>query len=78
MTDDSPVFTVASYDHGIASQTAILRSMPELRATADTARAALDRLALYLSLNLDGVTDTFHCDPVRRALREVNRVRRGR
>jgi len=72
------VITLASHDHGIVSQTAILRSMPELRASADTAQTALDRLAARLLLSLDCVIDDFHRDLIRRALGDVDRVRLGR
>jgi hypothetical protein len=78
MTDDSPVITVAGYDQGIAVQTAIHRSMPELRARADTPQSALGQLAARLLLSLDCVIDDFHRDPIRRALGDVDRVRLGR
>jgi hypothetical protein len=78
MTGNSHVITSQGSNHGISFQAAFHRSIPELRATADTAQSALDRLAWSLALNLDCATDDFHRELIQRALDDVDHVRSAR
>jgi hypothetical protein len=76
--DSLVIITVKGSDDRTAATAVYHRSIPEVRAEADTLESALDRLARRLVPGLDYISDDYHRDLVRVALSDIERARSGR